>query len=203
MYGKIDFIRRIRGILPEMGYRTIIGCSGRSRAMGTTLISLDYYLHETWGPDREYVDGEVVERNMGEKDHAAWQSALVDWLRNYRHSANIRVFSELRMQTRANRYRVPDVMVIDRAAPDEQIITHAPLLCVEILSPEDRISRMEEKLAEYFAAGVRSVWIIDPRTQTGYQCEGPRFQDWKATPVLTISGTPVRLEMRALIADLD
>lgn len=171
--------------------------------MSTTLIPLHQYLHEFWEPDREYVDGEVVERNMGEKGHAAWQIALAVLLRNWRQSANIQVYPELRMRTTPTRYRIPDILVIDRDAPDEQIITHAPLLCVEILSPEDRIGRMEDKIGEYFRMGVRAVWVIDPRTQTGYQCEGPRFQEWKAAAILTIPGTPVRIEMSALIADLD
>lgn len=91
--------------------------------MSTTLISLDQYLHEFWEPDREFVDGEVVERNMGEKDHAAWQAALLDLLRTWRESAHIRVFPELRLQTTPTHFRIPNLMVIDRDAPNEQIIT--------------------------------------------------------------------------------
>lgn len=171
--------------------------------MSTTLISLDQYLHTFWRPDREFVDGEIVERNLGEKDHAAWQLALAVWLRNWRQSANIRVYPELRLQTTPTRFRIPDIMAVDRDAPDEQIITHAPLLCVEILSPEDRMQRFEVKVAEYFRMGVRAVWIIDPKTQTGYQCEGPSLQEWKASTMLTVPGTPIRLELSTLIADLD
>ncbi|MBT9329444.1 Uma2 family endonuclease [Paracidobacterium acidisoli] len=171
--------------------------------MGTTLISLDYYLHETWSPDREFVDGEVVEWSWAERNYVTWQVAFMVWLSKWRQSANIRVFPALRMRTRSARFRIPDVMATDRDAPEEQIITHAPLLCVEILSPEDRIGRMEDKIEEYFQMGVRAVWVIDPRTQTGYQCEGPHFQEWKAAAILTIPGTPVQIEMSALIADLD
>jgi Uma2 family endonuclease len=171
--------------------------------MSTTVTPLDYYLHDTWDPDREYVDGEILERNMGEKDHAAWQVALCRFLSGFRQSANIRVFSELRLQTTPTTYRIPDVMAIDRNAPDEQIITRPPLLCVEILSPEDRFSRMEEKIAEYFRMGVRAVWVVDPRKQSAYQCEGPAFSQWRTAMALTIPNTPVRIELAALIADLD
>ncbi len=171
--------------------------------MSTTLISLDQYLHEFWEPDREFVDGEVVERNMGEKDHAAWQAALLALLRTWRESAHIRVFPELRLQTTPTHFRIPDLMAIDRDAPDEQIITHAPLLCVEILSPEDRFGRMEEKIDEYFRMGVRTVWIIDPRTSTAYQCAGGNIRDWKAVETLVIPDTPVSLEVKAVLADLD
>jgi Uma2 family endonuclease len=171
--------------------------------MSTTLISLDQYLHTFWEPDREFVDGEIVERNLGEKDHAAWQMALAAWLRNFRHSANIRVYPELRLQTTPTRFRIPDIMAIDRNAPDEQIITHAPLLCVEILSPEDRISRIEVKVGEYFRMGVRAVWIVDPRTSTACQCEGDSMHEWKPVETLVVPGTPIALALRDVLADLD
>lgn len=171
--------------------------------MSTTVTPLDYYLHETWDPDREYVDGKILERSMGEKDHAAWQVAVVAALREWRQGANIRVYSELRLQTAPTHFRIPDVMAIDRNAPDEQIITHPPLLCVEILSPEDRLSNLEDKIAEYFRVGVRAVWVIDPRKQAAYQCEGSAFQQWRPASVLIIPHTPVRIELAALVADLD
>ena len=38
----------------------------------------------------------------------------------------------------------------------------APELVVEVLSPDDRMSRMREKLRDYFSAGVRVVWVVDP-----------------------------------------
>jgi Uma2 family endonuclease len=171
--------------------------------MSTTFSIRDYYLHETWSPDRELVNGEIVERNLGGKSHAAWQIAFCRILSELRISANIRVYPELRLQTSSTNFRIPDVMAIDRNAPDEEIITHAPLLCVEILSPDDRFSKMEEKVEEYFATGVRAVWIIDPLAQTGYQCEGARLADWKISPTLVVSGTPIRIEMSDIIADLD
>lgn len=171
--------------------------------MSTTLISLDQYLHTFWEPDREFVDGEIVERNLGEKDHAAWQMAIAFWLRNFRQTANIRVYPELRLQTTPTHFRIPDIMAIDRNAPDEQIITHPPLLCVEILSPEDRVNRIEIKVEEYFRMGVRAVWIIDPRTSTAYQCAGSSMRDWKPVETLTVPDTPISLALKDLLADLD
>jgi Uma2 family endonuclease len=171
--------------------------------VSTTLISLDEYLHGIWEPDREYVNGEILERHMGEKDHGAWQGALLRLLSNWRKSAGIQAIPELRMRTASDRYRIPDVTVLDRNAPDEQVITHPPLLCVEILSPEDRIVRIEDKIDEYFSMGVRAVWVIDPRRRIGYQCQGASLRDWKAVDTLTVPGTPIALEMRAILADLD
>ena len=171
--------------------------------MSTTLVPLAHYLHETWQPDREYVDGEIVERSMGEKDHAAWQAALLRLLSGWRQGASIKVFAELRLQISASRFRVPDILVIDRNAVNEQIITHPPLLCVEILSPEDRLGRMEAKIQEYLDFGTRAVWLIDPQTRTAYACAGGSLRDWKAVETLMVPDTPIRIEMKDLLADLD
>jgi Uma2 family endonuclease len=42
----------------------------------------------------------------------------------------------------------------------------APDLAVEVVSPRDRAGEIEEKIAEYLAAGTRVVWLIHPRTRT-------------------------------------
>ena len=171
--------------------------------MSTTLVPLAHYLRETWQPDREYLDGEIIERSMGEKDHAAWQAALLRMLSGWRQKANIRVFAELRLQLSASRFRVPDILVIDRNTADEQIVTHPPILCAEILSPEDRIGRMEAKIQEYLDFGTRAVWVIDPQTRTAYQCAGGSIRDWKAVETLVVPGTSISIELKDLLADLD
>ena len=51
--------------------------------MATTLISVAEYLAASYHPDREYIDGILEERNLGEYDHANLQSALLVWFRNY------------------------------------------------------------------------------------------------------------------------
>ncbi len=70
------------------------------------------------------------------------------------------------MKVAANRYRVPDVTLLSRTAPREQIITHAPLAVFEILSPEDTTSRMLVKLAEYEQMGIAAIWLIEPTKQS-------------------------------------
>jgi Uma2 family endonuclease len=63
--------------------------------------------------------------------------------------------------------RGPDVSFVSiaRLQPDqipEQFIRGAPDLAIEILSPSSRWSEVEEKIADYFAAGARLVWVLDP-----------------------------------------
>ena len=63
--------------------------------------------------------------------------------------------------------RGPDVSFVSLARlPPERIpehfITGAPDLAVEVLSPSSRWSEVEEKIADYFGAGARLVWVVDP-----------------------------------------
>jgi len=123
-----------------------------------THIPVEAYLHSSYEPDAEYVDGEIEERSIGEFDHASWQQAIQRWFLQHEQEWNVRVRPELRVQVAQNRYRVPDVAVLDRNQPIEQIITHPPIAVFEILSPEDGMMRMTQKLVEYAAMGIPTSW---------------------------------------------
>src|SRR4051794_21593759 len=101
-----------------------------------TLISVEEYVGSAYEPDCEYVDGKLLERNMGESDHAGIQGLLVAWLSVRQKELGIHVFPELRIQVAPNRYRIPDITVTTRRISG-RILRVPPLLCVEILSPED------------------------------------------------------------------
>src|SRR6516165_8531047 len=114
--------------------------------MGTSLISIAEYLASSYDPDREYIDGILEERHLGEYDHARLQLVLGGWFLRREREWNIRTLVEQRIQVRATRFRVPDVTVLDRAQPVEQILTHPPLIVIEILSPQDTWPRMEARI---------------------------------------------------------
>ena len=166
------------------------------------LISIEEYLHSDYSPDREYVDGEVQERNLGEYDHATLQHYLLFIFETNAVPWHIKARPELRLQVSEQRFRVPDVMVLRDDHPHEQIIRHTPLLCIEILSPEDRFGRTEEKIVDYLKMGVTSVWVIDPITRQGYQCTGWPMHDWRETKVLTVDGTPIQVDLEFLFQRL-
>jgi Uma2 family endonuclease len=128
----------------------------------TTRIPLEVYLHSTYEPDAEYVDGEIEERPMGEDDHSAWQDAVCAWFRQHRKEWDLRVRPELRVQVAPTRFRVTDVAVLDRAHPTEPIATRPPFAVFEILSPEDTLRRLKRKLEDYKAMGISQIWVIDP-----------------------------------------
>ena len=134
----------------------------------TTSISVSEYLNSSYSPDRDFVDGRVEERNGGEHDHAAVQAALILWFGQRQNGWNIEVLPEQRIRISPTKFRVPDVCVL-LGSTNEQILTSPPFLCVEILSPEDRMSRVQDRIDDYFAMGVANVWVIDPARRCAYQ----------------------------------
>lgn len=127
-----------------------------------TLISVEEYLSTSYDPDMEYVDGVLVERNVGDWLHSLVQRNLI--LAFSRKYPNIYAVPELRSQTRSTRYRLPDVCVL-LAAPKTRYLLDAAFVAIEILSEDDRMSEMMEKLEEYDQKGVPNIWVIDPRLQ--------------------------------------
>jgi len=135
-----------------------------------TLVSVEEYLSTSYDPDCDYVDGEVLERNLGELDHSKLQKKLIVYFGTREERWGIHVFPEQRVQVSRTRFRVPDICVVAGAEPNEQILTKPPVLCIEILSPEDSMSRMQERIDDYLTFGVPHVWVIDPRTKRAYDC---------------------------------
>ena len=127
-----------------------------------TLMSVEEYLHTTFdGADREYLDGEVVERNMGNKSHGRTQARLIRQLGAYEERTGLYVIPEVRHRVRETRYRIPDVAVFE-GEPEGEVPSTPPLIAIEILSPDDRIGYIVPKLEEYRQWGVRHIWLADP-----------------------------------------
>ena len=127
-----------------------------------TLVSVQEYLTSVYQPDCDYVDGQLEERNLGELDHSWLQGALTAYLFARRKVWKITVLPEQRVQVKSTRYRVPDICVVLGPKPDEQILSKPPFICIEILSPEDRMSRVRKRLQDFIDMGVAYVWILDP-----------------------------------------
>ncbi len=137
-------------------------------APAPTLVSVEEYLRTDYSPDCDYVEGELQERNVGEKDHGKVQKALILYLGPREKQFGIWVIAEQRLQVTATRFRVPDICVVVGPEPGEQILTRPPAICVEVVSPEDRMSRIQEKIDDYLRFGVRCVWVIDPKTRRAW-----------------------------------
>jgi len=128
-----------------------------------TLVALpvEEYLQTTYHPDREFVDGQLVERNVGEYFHGLLQTLLGALLLSRARKGRYRVFTETRVRIGSRRYRIPDICIL--ALPHKVTpILERVNLAIEIVSPDDRFSSVLEKVAEYLQAGVDNVWIADP-----------------------------------------
>src|SRR5579864_9477966 len=98
------------------------------------LVSVEEYLHTSYRPDCEYVDGVILERNLGASDHSRIQISFGAYFYVREKQWRLRVFPEQRVQVKATRFRVPDLCVMLGPGPFEPIIRTPPFICIEILS---------------------------------------------------------------------
>ncbi len=180
-----------------------------SRAMASsTVVPVGEYLHTVYEPDCDYVDGEVIERNVGENQHSTIQGILIGQLRELGRRLPIRVRPELRMRVSATRFRIPDICVMLKSQRPESVLTAAPFLCIEILSPEDRMSRVIERVKEFLAFGVSYVWVIDPESRSAFTYTKDEVREARdrlitADPEISISVVELFAELDEELKDLD
>src|SRR5579883_2214332 len=108
----------------------------------TTLVSVEEYLNTSYSPDREYIDGGIVERNLGEKTHSAIQRNLIVFIHGHAKRLGIQVYPEQRIQVSPTRFRIPDVTVVKTSQAQAEIFRLPPHLCIEILSRDDTMEYM-------------------------------------------------------------
>ena len=90
-----------------------------------TVVSVEEYLNTSFEDgDREYLDGRIVERNLGEIEHSDLQTAMVTYLRT--HCPGIWAGVEVRVQVKATRFRVPDICLVLGGKPQERIVVSPP-----------------------------------------------------------------------------
>src|ERR1700691_425045 len=106
------------------------------------LIPVEVYLTSVYRPDCDYVDGEVLERNVGERDHSKLQGELFYYLRARAKQLGIHIYPEQRVQVSALRFRIPDLCIVAGPEPEDQIFHQPPLVCIEVLSKDDTLERM-------------------------------------------------------------
>ena len=155
-----------------------------------TQISVEEYLKTVYHPDCDYVEGVVEERNLGELDHSDIQGNLVTFFRSRFRQTGIKAYPEWRFQVKPARFRVPDV-IVTRGRPTEQILTTPPLLCIEILSPEDTISRVNQRIRDYIDFGVPVVWVIDPAERRVWIYRASGMQE--ETDPVKLDGTEIEV----------
>jgi len=102
----------------------------------------------------------IVQMNIG--------AALHHWAR--RAGAQVTAESGYVLAEDPATLRGPDVAVVVRPRSSEGVpggwVRGAPDVVVEVLSPSDTSTVMQQKTLDYFEAGARLVWLVDPRLRT-------------------------------------
>ena len=140
--------------------------------MGTkTAISVEEYLHTSFpGVDCEYRDGELVERSLPGYSHGRTQARLGIFFEALPKQLSVYASVSTRMKMREELYLIPDVSVFWQSEPIE-VPDSAPLIAIEVLSTDDRLTAVREKLEEYRVCGVPHVWLVDPYSRRLYTCD--------------------------------
>jgi Uma2 family endonuclease len=165
----------------------------------STHISIIEYLNTDYDPDIEYVDGQLVERNVGKWEHGRIQAVLAGWLGPHEDEWNIQGATGVRTRVSGTKVRLPDVLLVGLAA-QPPVIEEAPVLAVEILSEGDTLAATKKKCDEYIAMGAKGVWIVNPLNWTGWQWDGA---NWQEATRLEVAGTPIHVEIQYLWDQLD
>ena len=166
------------------------------------LLTLEEYLHTAYHPDCDFVDGYLEERNVGEREHSILQIALGAWFFNHRTEWKLVVMSEQRTRISRDRVRLPDLCLVAADAPRESVTSTPPLLAVEILSREDRINRVSQRLDDFLTMGVEHIWLLDPIERVAYTYSAGGLKLVQEAR-LVIPNTPIYLDLPELFSALD
>ena len=167
------------------------------------LMTMEEYLHTSYRPDCDFVDGVVEERTLGETKHGMLQMEVGFWFRSRRSEWKIRVIAELRTRVSAGRIRIPDVTVAyDDAAIEEQVRVTAPLIAIEILSPEDRLGRVLVRLEDFWRMGIGNVWLLDPVERVGFRYTEAGLKLVQGSR-MEVGGTEIYMDLGEVFAGLD
>jgi Uma2 family endonuclease len=161
----------------------------------------------------ELVDGMLVEKGMGFRE-SILAAALASILYAFVSSRKLGLVTgpDGTMRLLAGLVRMPDVAFFSWVrlpggrVPTEAIPDLVPDLAVEVLNASNTPSEMSRKRREYFTAGVRLVWEVDPDARTVAVYTGPDHPV-VLTQDQTLDGGDVlpgfTLPLRELFADLD
>ena len=166
-------------------------------------IPVSEYLHSIYHPDCDYVDGELRERNLGEQTHGLVQKMIASIFTANRKAWGLRAITEQRVQVSPTRFRIPDVCAVPSSDPIQPILQTPPLLCVEVLSPEDRLQRIVVRAQEFQRMGVLHIWIIDPETREAWTMDTAGGAVPMTEEAFVLPGTPVRVALPEIFEEID
>lgn len=153
------------------------------------MVSLDEYLHTAYEPDRDFVDGVLVERHVGTQRHSLLQAIVGAFFWRFRRSHRISAFIACRLLVNAatGRHRIPDVMVLESPYVKGKVAVDVPAITVEIKSPDDTFDDLVDRCFDYEKLGVLNIIVMDPDNQRAWLFRQGTLQ--------LLSGGTVRLSL--------
>lgn len=138
-----------------------------------TAASVEEYFRTSFPDlDREFRDGQIVERTLPDKLHSRTQVLIAFFFENLRKKLSVFAYTELRLKLREGLVLIPDVCVYWPDRPASRFPDVPPLVAVEVLSTDDRIAKVRDKLEEFRVWGVKHAWLVDPHSRRMYTCGG-------------------------------
>jgi len=113
----------------------------------------------------ELIGGEIVRMAEPSKRHDVSKNDIGDALAFHlrdRRELGLRSLIEIAFQVTGHDTFTPDVSVIrtERLAEDGRILTGAPEIAIEVVSPTDTAEGIRRKIRAYLENGATSVWIF-------------------------------------------
>lgn len=180
----------------------------KERLQSNVVVPVEEYLSTDYSPDVDYVDGRLVERNVGDYYHSLLQGLVVTYFNatlRARYGPRFRAFPEYRMEVRQRtRFRVPDVSVLAAGHSKTPYMQVPPLISIEILSPDDEYGQILSRCLEYVKRGCKHVWLLDPRkrTLTIVDQSGHRLQTDRMVE-FTVEGEDIQVDFNDVFAEMD
>ncbi len=163
-------------------------------AVGTAL-SVEQYLATSFPDlDKEYRDGELVERSLPDNLHSKTQALVAAFFGGLRKNLPVFTRVSLRLKIRPTLYLIPDVCVFYPSEPQRRYPDTPPFIAIEILSLDDKLNDVREKLETYRTWGVTHVWLVDPHSRRMYTCDSGLMEvATLQVPELNLTLTPAEV----------
>jgi Uma2 family endonuclease len=161
----------------------------------------------------ELIDGTLVEKPVGFEESQIGME-LGRFIGNYLRGRKLGVLAgaDGMVKLNVNLVRIPDVSFVakddlpERKKLEQGMLPVAPTLAIEVLSPSNTKREMERKRMDYFRAGTKLVWEIDPKLRVVHVYTGPNKKRRLAEKDVLTAGKVLpgfELPLRELFSVLD
>src|ERR1700733_826671 len=139
--------------------------------MAGSQIGVEEYLGLSFDdrPERDYVDGAVVERALPTVVHSRVKALLALLFEPLSKRVRLTMMLGLRLQIEPRLFRIVDFAIYLGARPEGRCATTPAFVSLEIVSADDCFVDLTERLEDYRRWGVPHGWVGDPQLKRLYE----------------------------------